>query len=264
MSDSRVEVSIAADTTELEASLAQAVQALHNAFAAIGAGAQGADGLLRGLVDAIAALQPASANAKRALEDLGQNAAAQMREANRQLQTQTQQLRTLAQLHQITASEEVGAEIGLTNAIFQEEDKRLDAQLHAAALDEQAYKAALDRKAAFEQKWASDIQRLNERAALAAMKDWQSILQPIETGFNSMFRNLLTGSRSFQQNLTQVAGNIVTSFVSARLKIEFDWLAGQLAMALGAQKWAEASLLSWVAAQLGITSSQTASDAAVL
>jgi hypothetical protein len=49
---------------------------------------------------------------------------------------------------------------------------------------------------------------------------------------------------------------LVSSYAGSRVQIEFDWLAGQMAMAFGAQKWAQTSLLAWLAAQLGITTAE--------
>jgi len=261
MADNQVEVSIVADSSGLEASLAQAVQAMQDAFAAIVNSAQKANASLQGIADNFAGVQRGAHDAQNAAGDFGQRTASSMQQFNRSLQEGMRNLRTLAQLHQITAAEEAEAEIALTNTKFQEQLKALQNELLTRELSVKDYNRVLQEKAALEQRWATEIERINERAALNAMKDWQQILRPIEAGFDGMFRNMLTGSKSFQQSMAQVANNIVTSFVSSRIKIEFEWLAGQLAMGLGAQQWAEKSLLAWVATELGITSAQKTADA---
>ncbi len=257
MADNRIEVAVHAETGELEAALAHASEMARDAFAAIVASAREMGTPLQGVVSGIAAIGPASAGARNQVA----SAKEEMRLLNHELQAGMQHIRTLAQLHQIGAAEEEAAETRLTTALFQEQLKRADAEIAVQQQGTKAFQDAVDRKIEIQQKFAAALQRIEDQAALRAQREWLQTLRPIENAVDTMFRNMLTSSKSFGQSMQQIAGNLVTSFISARVKIEFEWLAGQLAMALGSQKWAEQSLLQWVTAALGITSAQKTQEA---
>jgi hypothetical protein len=101
------------------------------------------------------------------------------------------------------------------------------------------------------------LAQLNRQESMDAIQSWKQTLQPIQQATISMFSTMGAAGQSFGKTMRIIAGNTVDSFVAARIKIEFDWLAGQLAMAFGSQDGAEKSLLAWIATQLGI---ETASD----
>src|SRR5579871_3717926 len=99
---------------------------------------------------------------------------------------------------------------------------------------------------------AVTIAQSNAETAKTVLDQWEHAFSPIETGFDSMINNMISGQKSFGAESKQVLQTVVESWISSRLKIEFDWLAGQAAMAFGAQEWANKSLFAWVASELGI------------
>lgn len=127
------------------------------------------------------------------------------------------------------------------------------------------YQQYADKILLIRSKLNTQLAQLDNQAAQHEVQSWRSTLAPIQGFFNQ----ILTADRSNGQKMGQITlqalGTMVNGFVSARIKIETDWLSGQLAMALGADKYAEKSLLSWVASLLGISSAKdtaAATDAA--
>lgn len=115
-----------------------------------------------------------------------------------------------------------------------------------------------------EKQHQADMAKLNNQTTMAALKDWKSLTDTIHSSFTSMIQGVLQGTQTMGQMMNRILGNLILSFIGARLKIELDWLAGQAAMALGAQTWATSSLLAWLASILGIKTAQLASDGTAL
>lgn len=165
---------------------------------------------------------------------------------------------------QITQTEKIAA---LKVAIQAEGDaekagyqKLLD-QLTATGQTETAlYQQTKDKILEIDRQTNLRLEQQTTQAAQATVQAWRSSLSPIESGFNSMIGSMLQGNQTLLQSTRQVLLQVVASYLAARLKIEFDWLAGQLAMALGAQQWAQKSVLAWVASLLGINTAQQASE----
>jgi hypothetical protein len=103
----------------------------------------------------------------------------------------------------------------------------------------------------------TDLAKLDTQMEQESVHTWRDILAPIQTATTSIFSNIVTRAQTVGQLMRGVLQQLVLDFATARIKIEFDWLAGQAAMALGAQKWASKSLIEWVASELGI---QTAKE----
>jgi hypothetical protein len=65
---------------------------------------------------------------------------------------------------------------------------------------------------------------------------------------------MASGTQTFDQTTNSILNSMVTSFAEKRLAIELDWIAGDIAKAVGAEEWSGKSLLAWAASALGITS----------
>jgi|GEM_PF-6813784 len=105
------------------------------------------------------------------------------------------------------------------------------------------------------------IEQSDTQAAQQAVKNWQSIISPIESGMSSMVSSLIGGQTKFGAATRQLLVQVVSDWVSARIKIEFDWLAGVLAKELGDQKWAQKSILEALFAAKTETTIQKGSEA---
>lgn len=164
----------------------------------------------------------------------------------------------------ITESQKLAMLADFANQEYTLNHKELEDELNDDRLSMVQRQKLLDEMAKLEAKHLQQVDALHQQAAMSALRQWQSILAPISTAFDGMLQGMLQGTESFRATMGRMLGNLVLSFVEARLKIELDWLAGQLAMALGAQDWASKSLLAWVATQLGITTAQETTNATKL
>ena len=95
--------------------------------------------------------------------------------------------------------------------------------------------------------------------AKAIKDEWTGILSPIESGFSGMVSSMIQGNQSFAQTTRQMLVSLVSDFINARIKIEFDWLAGVAAREFGDQDWAKKSVLQAIFSSDTIDDTQQAS-----
>jgi hypothetical protein len=153
-----------------------------------------------------------------------------------------------------------------TDAEIQAAETELKALEAVRNLEPQKYQEVSDQIVELKRQQAIKLGQIDNQIAQQAVASWQRIIGPIESNSGSMVSSLIQGQQKFGAATRQLLLSIVSEWVTARIKIEFDYLAGQAAMALGGQAWTEKSVLAWVfgesqktaATVAGVTARQTA------
>jgi len=180
---------------------------------------------------------------------------------DRQLQADLAHLQSRQQAGEISIEQRRASEVALTSQVYAEEKKLVDQEIALYAEGTAAWQAAKDREAAIAQKQADEIRKINDRAKLDTIKEWQSAAQPLAQGFAQTFSGMLKGTETFRSGMVKLADSLVTDFVSSSVKVATDWVAKQAAMALASQEGSGQSLAAWVASSLGITAAQGTQEA---
>ena len=90
------------------------------------------------------------------------------------------------------------------------------------------------------QKFQSDKEKLDLRAAQTSQRTWQSVMQPIQRAFDTSITGMILGTTSLQKAVANIGQSILAEFVNLGVKMATNWLASELAMTTATEAGAAA------------------------
>ncbi len=140
-----------------------------------------------------------------------------------------QQLEAQVKLHQITYDQE-------TQALFAALDTRWQAELNAYEKELALYpqgsadwQRAWNERAQAYQRFVTEHEAQTDKMLEQDAKQWESMLKPIESAFNSQLRGLLAGTESFGQAFKKMLGDVVIHFIEMAEEMAVKWIAAEAA-----------------------------------
>jgi hypothetical protein len=191
------------------------------------------------------------------------------RVASIKFQTYEQELSKEVTEGKITKSQEIQDEIQAANQEYQAQKEALAKKMALYPQESAAYAKAKDAEVELEASHdrqiaalsaqlakqqiadAKQVELAHAKTVQATIKNYQSIVQPINNAFNQTITGVLRGTETLQQGMRKAAQSIVLSFVQGAEKMAVNWAEKQLAM-----------LISTTTTQTAITAAQTAGHAA--
>lgn len=170
-------------------------------------------------------------------------------------------LDTLVQLNQISETDRLSAERNFLNQEYQMAMDTEQDRLKLPHLTEKEIADTNQHILVMERQHQAQLAQIQHGQLRVAQTQWKGLFDSISQGWSTMVRGILLGTTTLRDVWRNLLLNMVLQFSTARLNIELGWLAGQAAMAFGAQDWANKSLLAWVASIFGVKEAQTAADA---
>ncbi len=163
------------------------------------------------------------------LTDPVKNINGQMTIFRLQLAQQRMVLNAEASQYQITQDQKFSMLEAETRKEYEAELALLNQKLALGDLDVDQRQKVLDKKAALEIKYNTDMIRLDEQAIAQQQQMWTASLSTIETAFNSQLRGLLAGTTSWSTAFKHILGDLVIKFIETCETMVVKWIAAELA-----------------------------------
>jgi hypothetical protein len=154
--------------------------------------------------------------------------------------------------HKITADERWRLEQQLTQAIYGEELKRLDALVATLAQGTKAYDQAMRQRAKIAADFARQAQANTDRLAIEESRKWSALGNSIKSSFNTALDGALFEGKTFSQFMLQVAEGIARAFLQMGETIAENWIATQLANVATTKATQGASALGQISDAAGV------------
>jgi hypothetical protein len=134
--------------------------------------------------------------------------------------------------HQITAGQRYQLEQQLTEQIYGEELKRLDALLATLTQGTKAWQQAMDERQRIEEQFTRQSQTNTNQLETEEAQKWTQLGNSIKSSFNSALDGMIFQGHSFQQFMFQVAEGVLKAFLSMGEQIAENWIETQIAAML--------------------------------
>jgi hypothetical protein len=154
--------------------------------------------------------------------------------------------------HRITADERFRLERALTEEIYGEELKRLDALLATLAQGTKAYEQAMRERARLEQDFAKQAQANADRLEIEESAKWNALAGSIKSSFNTALDGVIFEGRSFGQFMLAVAEGVARAFLQMGETIAENWITTQLANVATTKATGAASALGQISDAAGV------------
>jgi hypothetical protein len=181
---------------------------------------------------------------------------AQIAAENAAYQTQVEHIDSLAKTFQVS-------ETTKSTMLLQALEQRHTAQLisvaeesEIAGMSVQQHQKMYDEFEKIEAKYNSDHQKLLDQQFQSDVKSWNSLLQPIESAWNSQLRGLLAGTTSWSTAMKNIFSSLVIDAIQGLEKLAVEQAAIGLAKSVG-------SPLSSMLGGLGSSAATTANTTAM-
>ena len=163
-----------------------------------------------------------------------------------------------ASLFKISEDQRYASEINAVNDAYTAEKGLLEEKkkLWASEPTERAKVDAALKE--LDQKFVTDTLKIQETQLQADTKQWESVLKPIESSWNSQLRGLLSGTETFSQAMKKMFGDLVIAIIEKLESLAVAKLATSLASAFAGPSAAA------MAALKDITASAAAAGAEVV
>lgn len=130
---------------------------------------------------------------------------------------------------QITQQEKYELLEAETQKEYQVELALLSQKLALGNLEAEQKQKILDKMAALQIKYNTDMIRLDTQAIAQQQQMWTSSLSTIENAFNSQLRGLLAGTTSWSTAFKNILGDIIIKFIETCEQMVAKWIAAELA-----------------------------------
>lgn len=90
------------------------------------------------------------------------------------------------------------------------------------------------------QRFQSEKENLDFRAAQTSQRTWQSLMQPIQRAFDTSITGMILGTTTLQKAVANIAQSILAEFVNLGVKMATNWIASELAMTTATEAGAAA------------------------
>jgi hypothetical protein len=154
--------------------------------------------------------------------------------------------------HRIGADERYRLERQLTEGIYGEELKRLDALVATLANGTKAYGDAIREREKVELAFARQSEANTDRLEVEEARKWNALGNSIKSSFNSALDGALFEGKSFGQFMLQVAEGIAKAFLQMGETIAENWIETQLANVATTKATQSASALGQISDAAGV------------
>jgi hypothetical protein len=137
-----------------------------------------------------------------------------------------------AELGKTSASEEVAQLKDLLDSEWALEQDYYEKKLAAATDDARTQEKLTEQEELAYQKYLTDKDRLDAQAVQDSQKQWQSLLQPIQSAIDTSITGIIMGTTTVQKALSRLAQSIIAEFVNSAVKDVFGGLGKMLGTGL--------------------------------
>ncbi|HEX3429548.1 MAG TPA: hypothetical protein VHT03_01570 [Rhizomicrobium sp.] len=148
---------------------------------------------------------------------------------NARLASALKALDTEFRTHQIGADERYRLEQTLTQQIYGEELKRVDALIATLAEGTKAYEDAIRQRQKIEQEFERRSETNTSRLEEFEAQKWTQLGNSIKSSFNSAIDGMLFQGRTFGQGMLTIAEGIIKAFLQMGETIAENWIETQIA-----------------------------------
>lgn len=131
---------------------------------------------------------------------------------------------------EITKAQEIKGQMALEDKRYEIEASSIRERINLVYADVVERQKAMDELELAEKKHAANMQKLDTDLVREQRKPWADFFKSLESGYESVFRNLLNGSRSFGQSMRGLFATTAQGIVGELAKIGAHWVVTQLAM----------------------------------
>jgi hypothetical protein len=133
-----------------------------------------------------------------------------------------------AEVGKTSASEEVAQLKDLLDSEWALEQDYYEKKLAAATDDARTQEKLTEQEELAYQKYLTDKDRLDAQAVQDSQKQWQSLLQPIQSALDTSITGIIMSTTTVQKALSRLAQSIVAEFVDSAVKTVFGGLGKML------------------------------------
>jgi hypothetical protein len=171
---------------------------------------------------------------------------------NAKLQSGLRALDTEFRTHRIGADERYRLEQQLTEEIYGEELKRLDALITTLAAGTKAYEQAIREREKIEQEFSKQSAANTDRLETEEARKWSELGNSIKSGFNGALDGLVFEGKSFGQFMLAVAEGIAKAFLQMGETIAENWIETEIANVATTKATQGASALAQISDAAGV------------
>jgi len=176
---------------------------------------------------------------------------------NARLQSGLRALDTEFRTHQIGVDERYRLERQLTEAIYGEELRRLDALIATLTAGTKAYEQAIREREKIERDFAKQSEANTDRLETEEARKWSELGNSIKSGFNSALDGLVFEGKSFGQFMLAVAEGIAKAFLQMGETIAENWIETAIANVATTKATGGASALGQISDAAGVAGANT-------
>jgi hypothetical protein len=133
-----------------------------------------------------------------------------------------------AELGKTSAGEEVAQLKDLLDSEWALEQDYYEKKLAAATDDAATQEKLTEQEQLAYQKYLTDKDRLDAQAVEDSQKQWESLLQPIQSALDTSITGIIMGTTTVQKAMSRLAQSIVAEFVNSAVKNVFGGLGKML------------------------------------
>lgn len=139
-------------------------------------------------------------------------------------------LRYQKEMGTISAADELNGLRNLKEQEYEIELKAAQDKLQFVKDDVIAKQKAMDEIEAMAQKHALDMRKIEHDTSIAVKNDYQNMLSPIASAFDSSIKGMIQGTLTFQKAMSGISRAILGEFVNMGVKKLTNWVATEMGM----------------------------------
>ncbi len=140
-----------------------------------------------------------------------------------------QQLEAEVKLHQVTYDQETQALLAALDTRWQAELNAYEKELALYPQGSADWQRAWNERAQAYQRFVTEHEAQTNKMLEQDAKQWESMLKPIESAFNSQLRGLLAGTESWGQAMKKMTGDVLIKFIEMAEEMGVKWIATEAA-----------------------------------
>ena len=159
--------------------------------------------------------------------------------------------------HQISAGERYALEQQLTEQIYGEELKRLDALIATLSAGTKTYEDAIRQREKIEQEFERRSEANTNQLETEEAAKWTALGNSIRSSFNSALDGMLFQGKTFEQGMVTIAEGVIRAFLEMGEKIAEDWIEQQITSLFVTKSTQGASALGQVSDAAAVAGANT-------
>ena len=154
--------------------------------------------------------------------------------------------------HQISMGERYALEQQLTEQIYGEELKRLDALIATLSAGTKTYEDAIRQREKIEQEFERRSEANTNQLETEEAAKWTALGNSIKANFNSAIDGMIFGGKTFGQGMIEIAQGVIKSFLQMGETIAEHWIETQLTSLVATKTTQGASALGQISDAAGV------------